>query len=54
MRYGVSVLVLFPVGTRCCLVGPPPDVAQGPLLESLLGYPPLEVVWGTSVVAALK
>ena len=52
MRVVVVVLVIVLFGRRCCLVGPRLDVAQGILLEFLLGYSPSEVSWGNSDVAA--
>ena len=42
--------MLFLVVIICCLVGPPSEVAQGPLLELILGYLPLEVAWEASSV----
>ena len=38
VRAGVAVLVLLPVGMRCFMVGPPLEMEQGALLESLVGY----------------
>ena len=40
----MTVLVRLMVGIIYLLVGPPSEVAQGTLLELLLGYSPLEVV----------
>ena len=45
--------MLVLVGSICHLVVPYSEVAQGTLLEFLMGYLPLEVMWGPSVVVAL-
>ena len=52
MCVGVVVLVIILVGRTHRLVGPPLEMAQGKLLELLLGYPTLEVAWAASDVAA--
>ena len=54
MCVGVAILVLVLVGRICRLVGSPYEVAQGPLLELLLGKPPSEVLWGPSAVVSLQ
>ena len=51
---GVAVLVLVLIGIIFYPVVSTLEVAQGPILDLILGYPPSGVAWGDSDFAAFQ